>query len=423
VQVIEQLEHGDGVVHYSLVSKFPIPAVDGTKPLVGGMAIDITERQRAEQALEEADRRKDEFLATLAHELRNPLAPIRNSLEIFKRAGDDRELLEQVRETIERQIAHMVRLVDDLIDVSRITRGTLELRRERLSLNEVLRQAAEACAPLREREKQTVELGLAESPLYVLADSVRLTQVFSNLLHNASKYTPSGGSIRIAAERIDGEAQVSVTDSGIGIPADQLEKIFEMFWQVDKSLEQSRGGLGIGLTLVKRLVELHDGTVRAHSAGLGHGSQFVVRLPLVDAPQADEAPATLPTEAAAPLKILIADDNQDSARTLAILLRHAGHRIELAHDGAQAVAAAAEFQPDVALLDIGMPKLNGFDVCRRIRSEPWGKFMRIAALTGWGQEEDRRKSKEAGFDYHLVKPVEHAALLAILHEMPGQALT
>jgi PAS domain S-box-containing protein len=422
IQAIEELMHEDGRIHYSLISKFPIAGSNGSRPLVGGMAIDITERREAEEALKNADRRKDEFLATLAHELRNPLAPICNSLEILRQAEDDRQLATQARQSIERQISHMVRLVDDLLDVSRITRGSLELRKRRLPLAGVLHKAVETCRPLMEREHQRVELNLPDEPLFVVGDSVRLTQVFSNLLNNACKYTPRERTIRIAARRDGQQVEVIVEDSGVGIPGDQLDIIFDMFTQVDKPLEQSRGGLGIGLTLVKRFVELHGGTVAAHSAGLGRGSQFVVCLPLTEPPPGPESgpppgqesgPAQATVEARG-LRILIVDDNQDNARTLAILLRRSGHVIELAHDGAQALTAAAEFHPDVMLLDLGLPIVTGYNVCRDIRKRPWGGQIKIVALTGWGGREDLRKSNEAGFDFHLVKPVDYCQLTKIL---------
>lgn len=383
---------------------------------ITGLAEDITDRKRAEQALREADRRKDEFLATLAHELRNPLAPIYNALEILKQANGTREdMHRQARDMIERQLAHMVRLVDDLLDVSRITRDKLELRKTRVELGSVIHQAVETCRPVILADKQVVEVKAPEHPVYVDADPIRLTQVFSNLLNNACKYTPREGTIRLTAEVRASDVVVSVKDSGIGIPVDKLEKIFNMFTQVDRTLERARGGLGIGLTLVKRLVEMHGGSIEARSEGLNFGSEFVVCLPISAEKRDDVRPPTQSAnEQATPCRILIVDDNKDSAESLAMLLRLSGHETRLAYDGFEAVTIAKQFRPDVMLLDIGLPKLNGYDACREIRSQSWGRDILIVALTGWGQDTDRRKSKKAGFDEHMVKPVNHGALLQLL---------
>jgi PAS domain S-box-containing protein len=393
-----------------------------------GLCADITDRKRAEQALRDADRRKNEFLATLAHELRNPLAPIRNSLEIIKRADGDRDLLRQGRNAIERQVGHMVRLVEDLLDVSRITRDELELRKAGVELASVVHQAVETCRPLAERENQTIEVRLPSEPVYLDADPVRLAQVFSNLLHNACKYTPPGGSISLAAEALGGEVVVNVKDSGIGISPAQLGSIFDMFARADTTLERSRGGLGIGLTLVKRLVEMHGGTIEAHSEGLGLGSEFSVRLPrLAGKPAAHEGPAATANvgPGQARHRVLVVDDNPDSADSLATLMHLSGHETRIAYDGEEALAAAEEFRPEVILLDIGLPKLHGFGVCRRLREKPWGEDIVIVALTGWGQDEDRQRSQEAGFDRHIVKPVDYQALTelldSLLAEKEGQA--
>ena len=388
----------------------------------GTVSRNITERRRVEHALREADRRKDEFLATLAHELRNPLAPIRNSLEILKRADDDVELLRRSRDTIERQLGHMVRLVDDLLDVSRITRDKIELRRSRVELKTVLSQAVETVRPLIEEKQHALEYRLPETPLYLEADPVRLAQIFSNLLNNACKFMESGGRITVRAEQLDGEAVVAVGDSGPGIEADKIDNIFEMFSQVDTSLSRSSGGLGIGLTLVKRLVEMHGGQVAARSEGPGKGSEFTVRLPAMAA-VAEAASEDAGHGAGESLyhRILVVDDNRDGAESLAMLLRMNGHDTRLAYDGFEAVEAARQFRPQLILLDIGLPGLNGFDACRRIRSEDWGRDIMMVALTGWGQDQDRRKSREAGLDAHLVKPVDYQALIRLLAELPARS--
>jgi PAS domain S-box-containing protein len=387
-----------------------------------GTMTDITQRKLAEQSLMAADRRKDEFLATLAHELRNPLAPIRNSLEILKLAPRDEELLQNTREVMERQLSHLVRLVDDLLDVSRITRDRLELRKQRLELASVIYQAIEACRPMIESLGQELTVSVPQEPIYIDADPVRLAQVFGNLIHNAGKYTGRNGHICVSAAREGHEAVVKVIDDGVGIPPEKLLHVFEMFAQVDRSLEQSHGGLGIGLTLAKRLVEMHGGSVQAYSDGPGQGSEFVVRLPVVA-----ETSATVGSAPVASLaeggthRALVVDDNVDAAKSLALLLKLSGNETRTAYDGLKAIEVAESFMPDVILLDIGMPKLNGYDVCRMIRQRPWGKRVNIVALTGWGQDEDRRRSFEAGFDAHLVKPVDPAALSKLLSELPSES--
>jgi CheY-like chemotaxis protein/two-component sensor histidine kinase len=305
--------------------------------------------------------------------------------------------------------------VDDLLDLSRITHNRIELRKRPVELASVLRQAVLAARPLADAARHTIEVDVPSEPVYLHADPVRLTQVFGNLLNNSCKYTPPGGTIRLTAQRDDQSVVVTVTDTGIGIPRDKLASIFDMFAQVDQTLEQSQGGLGIGLTLVKRLVEMHSGSVEAQSAGEGHGSTFVVRLPAALAVAQVAQPAASETQtSSATHRILVVDDNEDSADSLAILLQLTGHEVFIAHDGHTALDAAEQHRPGVVLLDIGLPSLNGYDVCRRIRQEPWGKTMVLIALTGWGQDEDRRRSQEAGFDGHLVKPVDHTRLLTLL---------
>lgn len=364
------------------------------------------------RARAEADRRKDEFLATLAHELRNPLAPIRNGLTVMRLAAGDREAVEKARGMMERQVQQMVRLIDELLDLSRISRGKVELRLERVTLASVIQNAVETSRPLIEGAGHELILELPAEPLFVDADTTRLAQVFSNLLNNAAKYTEPGGHIRLAAETRDGEVRVSVADDGIGIPASMLPAVFDMFTQVDRSLERSQGGLGIGLSIVKRLVEMHGGTVEARSAGHGQGSEFVVRLQAFGSPGAEPAAGAAldPAEPAVKRRVLVADDNADSAESLAMMLELMGNEVSIAHDGLQAVEMASELRPGFIVMDIGMPQLNGYDACRRIREQPWGKEIVIVALTGWGQSEDKRRSQEAGFDRHLVKPVEPAAL-------------
>jgi two-component system, chemotaxis family, CheB/CheR fusion protein len=434
-QILARLRAGERVYHFDTVrvrgdgqpvhvSLTISPVRDEAGRVVGASKIarDITDRKQAEERiyglmtqLKEADQRKDEFLAMLAHELRNPLAPLSNLLEIMKRADGGGDLIEQARSVLERQLGQMVRLVDDLLDVSRITRGKLELRKERVELAAVLQQSVEICRPLAERAKHELNVSLPPEPIYLHADPVRLAQVFGNLLNNSCKYAEPGGKIWLTAERHGSDVAVKVKDTGIGIPPEKLGSVFEMFMQVDRSLERSQGGLGIGLTLVKRLVEMHGGSVAAYSEGLGRGSEFVVRLPVLnDKPKAKTPEPTAEATKTTAHRILIVDDNRDAATSLATLLQITGNETQTAHDGLEAVEMAGSFRPEVVLLDIGLPKLNGHDACRRIREQPWGKDMVLVALTGWGQDEDRRLSKEAGFNHHVVKPVDFNDLMGLL---------
>ena len=385
---------------------------------------DVTERRRLEDGLRqlaanlsEEGRRKNEFLATLAHELRNPLAPLSNMLEILRRTGTGQPAPPQALDTMGRQLSQLVRLVDDLLDLSRITHNRLELRKAPVELGAVIDQAVEASSPLVESMRHELRVIRSPEPIHLHGDAARLAQVFANLLNNSAKYTSPGGKIEVKTERRGQEAVVTVKDNGAGIPRDRLDSIFEMFNQVQGSLERSQGGLGIGLTLVRRLVQMHGGSVQADSSGEGKGAEFVVRLPIHDARPAASPQPTPARKPSAARRILVVDDNHDSAESLAMLLGITGNETFTANDGAVALDAAARHRPDVVLLDIGLPTLNGYEVCRRIREEPWGKEMCLIALTGWGQEEDRRKSREAGFDGHLVKPVNYPALMALLDSL------
>lgn len=372
-------------------------------------------RERADE-LAEANRHKDEFLATLAHELRNPLAPIRNAVQYLGMEGLKEPDVRTAREVIARQVTVMVRLIDDLLDVSRISRNKLDIRKQRVDLAAVVESAVESSRPLIQQCGHELTVRLSPQPIHLDADPIRLAQVFLNLLNNAAKYTKRGGHIWLTTEREGSDAVIRVRDNGIGIPADMLARIFDMFAQVDRSLERSQGGLGIGLTLVRRLTEMHDGSIEAHSNGPDEGSEFVVRLPIFSPRQHEPSPRSdvpQPT-GLSECRILVVDDNRDSADSLGMLLRLMGNDIRTAHDGLEAVELAETFHPELVLLDIGLPKLNGYEVARRIRRHPGGRDVILVALTGWGQEEDRRRSQEAGFNFHIVKPVELVALEKLL---------
>lgn len=387
-----------------------------------GTVADITERKQMENDLRqlaanlsEADHRKDEFLATLAHELRNPLAPIRNGLELMRLSGDHGTDLEQSRMMMERQLKQLVRLVDDLMDVSRISQGKLELRTELMNLTTVINSAIETSRSVIDEMEHELTLSVPEQAIFVSADLVRLSQVFMNLLNNSAKYSERNGHIWLTVERRADDVLVAVRDNGIGIAADQLPRIFEMFSQVDRSITKSQGGLGIGLSLVKRLVEMHGGGIDARSEGIGKGAEFVVRLPVQSetaSPKIPAAPKVISAKSA--LRILIVDDNRDGADSLSMMLKVLGNETHTAYNGVEAVQAVARFHPQVILLDIGLPKLNGYEVCRRLRDQPGGKDLLIIAQTGWGAEEDRQRTHDAGFDHHMVKPVDPQALMKIL---------
>jgi signal transduction histidine kinase len=359
------------------------------------------------EALREADRRKDEFLATLAHELRNPLAPLRHGLDILRRSPDNAEA-QEIRDIMDRQLNHLVRLIDDLLDVSRVSQGKIELRRQTVAAADVIRSALEASQPLIDSAGHSLELTLPEQPVWLDADPTRLAQVVGNLLNNAAKYTPHGGHIAVSLRREDDQAIIAVSDTGLGIPRDKQAEVFQLFAQVDHHLDRSRGGLGIGLALVKQLVCMHGGSVEAHSPGPGEGSTFTVTLPLAAPPddlaKVPETPAAL-APASRSLKVLVVDDNEAVAQTVGWMLEAIGHDYRLVYDGRAALRAAQDYRPDAILLDIGLPGMDGYAVCRALRQQDAFRNTAIIAQTGWGQERDKALASEAGFDHHIVKPV------------------
>jgi two-component system CheB/CheR fusion protein len=405
----------DGVYRWFLTRA--VPHRDALGKVIGwfGVTTDIHDQKMLGEQLQEADRRKDEFLATLAHELRNPLAAISSALHVIRHPGRSEDQARSSQQVIDRQASHLARLVDDLVDVNRITRDKLELRKEPVDLADVVKAAVDSCGT-REDLGREVSLELPAVPIRLEADGMRVTQVLQNLLTNAIKYTKPQGRIRLSAERDGTHVALRVTDDGIGVAPEALAHLFELFYQADRSLERTQSGLGIGLTLARNLVEMHGGTLEVSSQGIGKGFEAVVRLPGLIEPTAPPNVAADSGTGAAPVsrKVLIADDNADAAKALAVLLRLAGHEVQWAADGQEAVETAARFAPDVAILDLAMPRLNGYDLARRFRSEPWGRNMLLIALTGWAQDEDRLKTKEAGFDNHLVKPASPTALLELL---------
>ena len=390
---------------------------------------DITERRLAEKSLQrqserlrEADRQKDDFLALLAHELRNPLAPLRNGLQVIRLANGDADAVDQARDMMDRQLGHMVRLIDDLLDASRIGRNKMELRRSRVLLSEIIDNAVETARPAIEAAGLGLGISLPAGPLFLDADLTRLAQVLSNLLTNSAKYTNRGGQIWLTAERSGDDAVITVRDNGTGIAADALPRVFDMFSQAGRSIERTSGGLGIGLALVKGLVEMHGGSVAASSDGPGTGSTFTVRLPVLPSISAEpESTAAPPHDAqppaGSPRRILVVDDSRASARTLATVLELLGNEVNTAHDGIEALEAAEKFLPEVILMDLGMPRLNGYEAARRIREKPWGRGAIIIALTGWGRDGDRIQSREAGCNAHLVKPVNLPDLQKLLSDL------
>ena len=379
---------------------------------------EIRERMRAESQLKDSLVKRDEFLAMLSHELRNPLSPLRNASHMLMQGDTQDPKIIWSRGVIERQLKHMIRLVDDLLDVSRIARGKIVLVSERVNVAEIVAAAVETVQPLLEQKRQKLEVQNGDASITVRGDPVRLCQIVGNLLHNAAKYTGDGGSIVLTSNSKDGNAEICVRDTGIGISADSLPHIFELFTQIPSERVNTGGGLGIGLALVRALVELHGGDISATSDGLDRGSQFTLRLPLFVEPGA-AVDGTQPAPVAESLaqvrrNILIADDNQDALESLALMLRLEGHDVTCASDGEEALALAGQRRPEIVVLDVGMPKLDGCEVARRIRAESWGRDAVLVALTGWGQEVDRRRSREAGFDMHLVKPVDPATICEML---------
>ena len=402
---------------------------DGQPLYTDGVTLDVTERKVMEdslryktESLQTADRRKDEFLATLAHELRNPLAPIRNAVQILTKRGGDPAIVAQSCEVLDRQVRQIVRLMDDLLDVSRVGRGKITLQKAPIDVAQVVSAAVETSRPLIEARHHKLTISLPESPLLVEADSARMSQVISNLLDNAAKYTDDGGRIDLIAELVNGEMRLRVRDNGIGVAPEKLPHVFEMFAQVESATKRSQGGLGIGLTLARRLVEMHGGKIEAYSDGLGKGSEFVVRLPALTAPLAEPTQKTtedLSTRAKnASLRVLIVDDNVDSAESLASLLQLDGHEIRIAHDGLAALEEARAFQPNIVFLDLNLPGMNGYGVARRLRLEPELRGMTLVAMTGYGQKEDRRRTQEAGFDHHFVKPVDPEMIYKLMLSLP-----
>ena len=391
---------------------------DGQLRGFGKLTRDLTERKQFE-ALEARERELNEFLAMLSHELRNPLAPMRNALSVLKTGSSDETLVRWSHNVIDRQLEHMTLLVNDLLDVSRMTSGKIMLREQSLDLREVIEHAVEASRPLIEERRHVLKLLLPTQPLAVRGDATRLSQVLQNLLTNAAKYTPDSGSIEVSAARDGDDAMVHVRDTGVGIPAELLKRVFDLFAQGTRSLDRSEGGLGIGLTLAERLVQQHGGAIRAHSDGLGCGSEFTVRLPILDAevaPQQSPTSQPEPTPSVATHRVLIVDDHCDSAASLCLLVRRLGHEAWSTYDGPSALARAAEQKPDIVLLDIGLPEMDGFEVARRLRSIPGLERIVIVALTGYGRSEDRRATEQAGFDLHWVKPVDSRTLTSLLND-------
>jgi PAS domain S-box-containing protein len=434
VDILARLRRGERIDHYETVrlardgSRIEVsltisPIRDEEGEIIGASKIarDITRRKRNERLLREADRQKDEFLATLAHELRNPLAPICAAAELLKHANGLAPELRAATTILERQARHMRHLVDDLLDMSRITSGRIRLQPEPIELAQLLQGVIETYRQSAETTRHRFSLATANTPVHVSGDRIRLTQIFANILHNAVKYTPPGGKIEIALHTENRQAVVSVRDNGMGIPPEMLEYVFEPFAQLDRSFQHADVGVGIGLTLAKRLIELHQGRIEARSAGRGQGTEFLIRLPTTAAAPAE--PARAPERQSDPSvsrRVLIADDNHDAAVSLSMLLQSLGHDTRVVHDGIEALEEAELFRPEVVLLDIGMPRLDGYETARRMARRPWAAATQIVAVTGWGQEADRERAKEAGFHRHLVKPADLDALLEVMSSAPGE---
>jgi PAS domain S-box-containing protein len=413
IQVIELLPDSTGELRHSIVSKFPIADAEGEFHLIGGVAIDITDRVRAEEALHEADRHKTEFLATLSHELRNPLAPIRNSVHLLRTESSELPR-DRIYRMLDQQLDHLVRLVDDLLELSRISSGKVALRLESVDLNAVLQAAADTSDPVIASKHHQLRIELADAPMIVKGDPVRLVQVVANLLNNAAKYTPDSGQIALLLRRDESEGVITVRDSGLGIPDDMLPRVFDMFTQVDQSLHRAQGGLGIGLALARSLVELHGGRISAHSRGAEQGSEFTVRLPLVGADGPHVDPVDRPRPSAAPRRVLVVDDNRDAADSLVLILATMGAEARSAYNGPSALELVRSWAPTTVLLDLGMPGMDGYVVAYRIRQDPSIRAVRLIALTGWGSADDRRHTAAAGFDDHWVKPVDPVQLQEML---------
>ena len=422
------LAHKDGraiPVSYSAVQV----GVDGVLQHVVLSFYDDSQRRQLEDELRErtaelaeSERRKTEFIATLAHELRNPLAPIRAALQIMRKAADDATSMAQVREVMERQLSQMVRLVNDLLDISRLTSGQMTLQKERVALGEILSVALEASAPLMTNAKIPLTLDIQEEPIYLQADATRLAQVFTNILNNAVQYSPAGSPISVRIE-LDGDTvRIDIADTGVGIAREALNRIFDMFTQVGRETPRANAGLGIGLNLARRLVEMHGGHLIASSEGLGKGSRFLITLPLAGPKTMEHTPGDLRALEAArsTSRVLLVDDNVDAAASLSLLLQLGGHITQVAHSGPEALRLAAEFNPDIVLLDIGLPGMNGYEVARAIRARPELGRPFLAAVTGWGAPEDRLRSKESGFDEHLTKPVDISIIELLLATLPAR---
>jgi PAS domain S-box-containing protein len=390
--------------------------------VIGGHVGQFIERRRAETALRDADRRKDEFLAMLAHELRNPLAPIVSALAILKRSDQEPHIVAQSRDVLERQVRMLVRLVDDLLDMSRLTLNKIELRRSPVSLDAIIERAIEANAPLAQAADQRLVVRAPAEPVWLQADLERMAQVVSNLVNNAIKYTPPGGHITVSGERVGDEALINVQDDGVGIPRHMLLRVFDLFTQIGDARQRSRGGLGIGLTVVKNLVELHGGRVSVQSEGANLGSTFTISIPIgADVTESvDNTPAAARGAVSPGRRVVIVDDNRDTAESLGSLLTLMGHQVRTAYDGPTALEVVREFQPSTVLLDLGLPGMSGYTVAEAIRRLPMGRAIMLVAVTGWGQEEDRRRSLDAGFDHHLIKPADPSVLEALLGSLPSE---
>ncbi len=407
----------DGSVHWVAAKGKAFYGADGRAVRMAGMALDITNQKRLEEALQEADRRKNEFLAVLSHELRNPLAPIRNSVQVLDHTDPASEQARRARIIIARQVDHLTRLVEDLLDVKRISTGKLRLQRNRMDLVEEVRASVEDMRPLFVSRGIELDFHMPSTPVWVNGDHTRLAQVVNNLLHNASKFTNRGGHAAVVIESRDGQVHLRVRDDGAGLALDMQDRLFEAFVQGEKTLHRSKSGLGLGLSLVRGIAELHGGTAVARSDGVGKGTEFVVTLPTTDAGVTAGADAALP-EAGSRHRVLIIEDNEDAAQSLRDVLELlGGHEVRVAHDGPAALQLAATSRPDLVFLDIGMPDMDGYEVARRLRKTPGLENVVLAALTGWGQQEDRRRTAEAGFDHHLVKPPEPKALESLLSDL------